>query len=252
MWVDKVTSLQDFCTGWFLDVLILESYLLGTQTSLGQKLSFQALPHAVGNVWIRLQNRWTFTEFYTLRKLFQVPSSAHPSQLSFADLPWHFFTLSCRVQHFLIPWLWAVAKQGMGLLWTSNVRTLGVWHFSLDSEISVRSLFFLRWKLLLFPRFPFWWQDLSKVSLWVNAGCRTQALLHGTEQCQAQPPPGSHRSPEGTSEKCLHRRGCQFYHIIVASGINCCLQNEVSRCNSVLQAIKEQVVALWLWPKAMD
>lgn len=84
--MDRMTSLQDFCTGCFLDVLILDSYLLSTQTSLGQKLSFPALPHAVGTVWIRLQNRWTFTEFYTLRKLYQVCSSVHSAQLSFADL----------------------------------------------------------------------------------------------------------------------------------------------------------------------
>lgn len=116
--------------------------------------------------------------------------------------------------------------------------------------MSVRSLFFLHWELLLFLWSPLWWQYLSKVFLWVSAGCRTQALSHKTEQCQAQPPPGSHRSPEVTSEKCcLHRRGCQHwcgsqcYQIIVASGIKCCLQNEVSRCNSVVQAIKKN--RLW-------
>lgn len=198
VWVDKMTSLQDFRAGWFLDVLMLDSYLLSTQTSLGQKLSFQALPHAVGNVWIRLQNRWTFAEFYTLRKLSHVWSSVDPAQLSFADLlPWLFFCplLQGSALKVLIPWLWAVAKD-MGLLWTSDVRTLRVWCFSLVFHLSVRSLFFfLHWELLLFLRSPFWWQDIPKVSLWVNAGCRTQALPHRTEQCEAQPPPGSHRSP---------------------------------------------------------
>lgn len=59
----KITSLQDFRTGWFLDVLILDSYLLSTRASLGRKLRFRALPHAVGNLWIRLQKSLAFTEF---------------------------------------------------------------------------------------------------------------------------------------------------------------------------------------------
>ena len=97
--MDKITSLQDFRTGWFLDVLTLDSYLLSTQASLGRKLRFQALPHAVGNVWIRLQKSWAFTDFYTLRNLSRSdPLSLYPAQLSFADLlPLLFFYPSCRV-----------------------------------------------------------------------------------------------------------------------------------------------------------
>lgn len=99
MWVDKITSLHDFRTGWFLDVLTLDSYLLSTQASLGHKLRFRALPRAVGNVWIRLQKSWAFIEFYTLRNLSQIWSSVFKScSVVFCWFsPPSLFSPSCRV-----------------------------------------------------------------------------------------------------------------------------------------------------------
>lgn len=101
--MDNITSLQDFRTGRFLDVLTLDSYLPSTQASLGQKLKFRAFPRAVGNVWIRLQKSWAFIEFYTLRSLSQIWSSVFIScSVVFRwSSPPSLFPPFCRVmQHF--------------------------------------------------------------------------------------------------------------------------------------------------------
>lgn len=57
----KITSLQDFRAGWFLDVLILDGYLLQHSGQFVSEAEVSSTPTAVGNVWIRLQKSWALT-----------------------------------------------------------------------------------------------------------------------------------------------------------------------------------------------
>lgn len=196
-----MTSLQDFRAGWFLDMLILDSYLLSTQASLGQKLGFQAFPCAVGNVWLRLQNRWTFTEFYILRNLSKIWSSVHPVQLSLLlSYPDSFLPSPAGFNTYGFDSL--ALSSGKTRYGTSLDIRCGNSCGSDTSPLAFKCLFDHFFPSTGSYHFFFWWQDLPKCSLWVNTGCRTQALPQGTEQCQAQPPPGSHRSPEAASVAC--------------------------------------------------
>lgn len=172
-----------------------------------------------------------------------------------ALLPWLFFALSCRVQHLRF---WFLGSEQ----WQNKIRDfsghqmwelLGFWHFSFGFQMSVWSLFSLHWELPLFllvarPSKVF---PLSKYRM-QNSGTSSGDWAVSSTASSRQP-----QEPRG-SQCCLHRGGCQYwcgsqcYQIIVASGINCCPQNEVRRYESDVQAIKNQVVALWLLLKAMD
>lgn len=70
--MDKITLLQDFRTGWFQDVLILDGYLLQRSGQFVSEAEISSTPTAVGNVRIRLQKKAGHLQFYVLRNLSQI------------------------------------------------------------------------------------------------------------------------------------------------------------------------------------